>query len=110
MLSSRWEGSPNALTEALALGVPSVSTRCPSGPDETLQEGRYGPLLAMGDVDAMADAMLATLAEPLPAETLKQAVNEYKDSISAAHYLRLLGIDAQLAGRDGQDNQQAGSA
>lgn len=96
VLSSRWEGSPNALTEALALGVPSVSTRCPSGPDETLQEGRYGRLLAMGDVDAMADAILETLAAPLSAETLKQAVSEYQDSISAAHYLRLLGIDAQL--------------
>lgn len=94
VLSSRWEGSPNALTEALALGVPSISTRCPSGPDETLAEGRYGTLLEMGDSDAMAEAMLATLVSPLPAATLKQAVSEYKDHISAQHYLRLLGLQA----------------
>lgn len=94
VLSSRWEGSPNALTEALALGTPSLSTRCPSGPNETLAEGRYGPLLEMGDVDAMANAILATLDYPLPAETLRQAVADYKDDISAAHYLRILEIDS----------------
>ena len=94
VLSSLWEGSPNALTEALALGVPSISTRCPSGPDETLDEGRYGSLLAMGDSDAMAEAMLATLDAPLPSATLKQAVSEYSDTVSAKRYLEVLGIDA----------------
>lgn len=90
VLSSRWEGSPNALTEALALGVPSVSTRCPSGPDETLDEGKYGPLVAMGDVDEMASSILDVLSNPLPSETLKGAVAEYHDHISAAKYLALL--------------------
>ena len=94
VLSSLWEGSPNALTEALALGIPSVSTRCPSGPNETLEEGRYGRLLAMGDSDAMAEAMLATLDAPLPSATLKQAVSEYCDTVSAKRYLEVLGIDA----------------
>lgn len=92
VLSSAWEGSPNALTEALALGVPSVSTRCPSGPDELLAGGRYGPLVEVGDHAAMALAMTQTLAAPLPANTLRQAVDDYRVERSAAAYLRTLGL------------------
>lgn len=90
VLSSRWEGSPNALTEALALGVPSVSTRCPSGPDETLKNGEYGPLVSVGDVDGLVSAMKGVLSKPLPPEVLKNAVVEYQASRSAEHYLRIL--------------------
>ncbi|MEZ5536106.1 MAG: glycosyltransferase [Thiolinea sp.] len=90
VLSSRWEGSPNVLSEALALGIPSVSTRCPSGPDEVLADGKYGPLVAVGDVDGLAKAMLDTLQNPHPAEYLQQAVAEYRADVSAAHYLKLL--------------------
>lgn len=92
VLSSAWEGSPNALTEALALGVPSVSTRCPSGPDELLADGRYGPLVAVGDHAALAQAMLATLASPLPADQLREAVAEYRVELSARRYLQQLGL------------------
>lgn len=92
VLSSAWEGSPNALTEALALGIPCVSTRCPSGPDELLAEGRYGPLVAVGDHAALAQAMLATLAAPLPAEQLREAVAEYRVELSARRYLQQLGL------------------
>lgn len=90
VLSSRWEGSPNALSEALALGVPSVSTRCPSGPNEALEEGKYGPLIKMGDYEDMAVQIMSTLDQPLPSATLQEAVKEYHSPISAERYLALL--------------------
>lgn len=92
VLSSAWEGSPNALTEALALGIPSVSTDCPSGPAEILAGGRFGPLIAVGDDRAMAQAMLQTLRAPLPADRLREAVAEYRADLSARRYLRLMGL------------------
>lgn len=92
VLSSAWEGSPNALTEALALGIPSVSTDCPSGPAEILAGGAFGPLVPVGDADAMAGAMLATLDAPLPAERLREAVAEYRSDLSARRYLHLMNL------------------
>jgi glycosyltransferase involved in cell wall biosynthesis len=90
VLSSAWEGSPNALTEALALGVPVVATDCPSGPRETLKDGAIGRLVPVGDPDALAAAMLATLSAPPDEILLKSAVREYTAEVSSQRYLDLL--------------------
>lgn len=58
VLSSNTEGMPNALMEALALGIPSISTDCPCGGPKMLMEGKEnGILVPVGDSDKMAEAM-----------------------------------------------------
>ncbi|MCS7240863.1 MAG: glycosyltransferase [Candidatus Bipolaricaulota bacterium] len=64
VLSSRWEGLPTVLIEALALGTPAVATDCPSGPAEILEGGKWGRLVPVGDEQALAQAILETLEEP----------------------------------------------
>lgn len=98
VLSSRWEGSPNALTEALALGCPVVATDCPHGPRELLRDGALGRLVPVGAASAMAEAILATLdAAPHPS-ALQQAAAPYHIDQASAAYHRLL-VDVAAAAR-----------
>jgi glycosyltransferase involved in cell wall biosynthesis len=90
VLSSAWEGSPNVLTEALALGVPSVSTDCPSGPREILQNGMIGQLVPVGNPHSMAKAIQETLSNPPGKILLQSAIREYTVESSSKRYLDVL--------------------
>lgn len=89
VLSSRWEGFGNVLVEALALGTPVVSTDCPSGPREILEGGKWGCLVPVGNVEAMAQSIQAALEEGVPIEV---PLDSYNLDNVVNKYLEILGI------------------
>lgn len=88
-VSSRYEGFGNVLVEALACGTPVVSTDCPYGPSEILDNGRFGSLVPVGDEAAMARAILDALDHPLPPEILRQRGREFTVDRAATLYADL---------------------
>lgn len=89
-LSSRWEGAPTVLIEAMSLGLSCVSTDCDFGPNEILQGGRVGRLVPVGDDSAFAEALRQSLLNPLASEELIKAVEGYRIGISARAYVQCL--------------------
>lgn len=92
VLSSRWEGLPTVLIEALACGCPVVATDCPSGPREILGGGDYGALVPMGDPAALCGAMKSVLESRPGAAALKERAARYSVARAVTHYLELLGL------------------
>jgi glycosyltransferase involved in cell wall biosynthesis len=89
VLSSAWEGLPNALIEAMACGVPVVATDCPSGPAEILENGKWGRLVPVGDEAQLAQAIIATLDSPTTPDVSRRAAH-FSDRESVAQYLSAL--------------------
>ncbi len=83
VMSSDYEGMPNALIEAMTLGVACISTDCPcGGPKILFDHGRNGVLVPVDDAQALADAMLAVLTDEARCRTLsdnaRSAAQQFK--------------------------------
>ena len=91
VLSSRWEGLPNVLIQAMACGTAVVSTDCPSGPDEILEGGKWGRLVPVGDEEALAEAMVTLLEMPEnQLSDVRQRAGGFRPELAVDAYLKIL--------------------
>jgi glycosyltransferase involved in cell wall biosynthesis len=90
VLSSRWEGFGNVIVEALECGVPVVSTDCPSGPAEILENGRYGKLVPIQDPISLASAMETSLNRIHDREVLMKRAKDFSIEKISDEYLNYI--------------------
>lgn len=89
VLSSAWEGLPTALIEAMAFGVPVVSTDCLGGSREILENGKYGKLVKVGDVEELAKAIMETIKNSPNSNLLKSRALDFSVEKSVGEYEKL---------------------
>jgi len=98
VLSSRYEGLPNSLIEAMALKIPVVSTDCPSGPKEILLDGAAGPLVPVEDPKALGKEILILLGnKELVARYIREGqkyIGRFRPEAVMKQYLKLLDVDS----------------
>ena len=90
VLSSLSEGFGNVLVEAMACGCPVVSTDCPGGPAEILENGKYGSLVPVGDVELLAKEIINIINFPTNEEMLSNRAMRFSLGTICDKYLEVL--------------------
>lgn len=95
ILSSIAEGMPNSLMEAMAVGLPCISTDCPTGPADLIDNNINGYLIPINDSDALINSMLDLIENPYKARVMgvnarDKIINNYSASISSAKLMSFL--------------------
>lgn len=92
VLSSIYEGLSGVLIEALASGTPVISTDCPTGCAEILNNGEFGDLVTVGDHKALAESMIKNVMTPKTpiADALRQHVQQFHSDVAGTSYLALI--------------------
>ena len=91
VMSSKFEGMPNALLEAMAVGLPCISTDCPNGPAELITPNKNGVLVSVGDEKALTDAILNFIENPdfanMCGRNAKEILETHNINIKAREYM-----------------------
>jgi glycosyltransferase involved in cell wall biosynthesis len=90
VLSSRYEGLPNVLIQALAMGAKCIATDCLSGPREVLDGGRFGLLVPVDDVESLAKAMSYMMVS-IPSIPPEDILEQYSQASIVDAYLLAIG-------------------
>ena len=93
-LSSAWEALPTFVIETMALEIPVVSTNCPTGPAEILDNGKYGDIVPVGDYKAMAAAILNVLSGESKAVD-PAWIEQFTSEDTTKKYLEVMGLLAK---------------
>ena len=96
VLSSLVEGLPNVLVEAMLAGCTPVSTDCPTGPREVLDNGRYGHLVPVNDPRALADAIEEALDRPVDPALLAEAIKPFQEDAVLSRHLEVLCLEQRI--------------
>jgi len=99
VLTSKWEGFGNVLVESLECGTPVISTDCQSGPAEILDNGRYGKLVAIDDIDSLANEIMASLEEVPDRLLLQRRARDFSIDDISKQYLDYFELPLVFRGR-----------
>jgi glycosyltransferase involved in cell wall biosynthesis len=90
VLSSKWEGFGNVLVESMAFGTQIISTDCESGPAEILENGKFGQLVKIDDVEELAIKIISSLKNDFKSTTIMERAEDFSIRNISLQYLDVL--------------------